>query len=297
MNGNLDATAMSKSLRIYLSLLLAFTFGWLWWNTSGLIELAKEHWKDLLGITTLYLCSHILRMSRLFLLTLDSRKNAFPLISTHALTALPSSLLPFKLGEVLRLTGFLYICDNRQKAIALWLTERFGDVLVITIFICALYLFDIRVSPDMRIIFITFLLVSGISLFGLFAVANSFIYLNRHLILTSLSKRGLLILRTSHALRNLEKSIYRSVEGRVSGFLLLSILIWIFEILALSLFIKLLSIGDTNFSELFSLGLLAGLSSSGPSTFGSYQSLALVVLTIIFMLVAWISIRLKILKI
>jgi len=141
---------MSKGLRIYLALLLAVVVGWLWRSAPAVAEFADAHWAGLLGITALYLCSHVLRMLRLVLLTLDKRNDAFPLVSAHALTALPSSFLPFKLGEVLRLAAFFRVFDTRQKAIAVWLAERFGDVLVITVFIFGLYLLDIKVPPGMR---------------------------------------------------------------------------------------------------------------------------------------------------
>ncbi len=284
---------MSKSLRCYLILLSAIVFGWLWWRAPAVAEIAESHWAGFLGITALYLCSHILRMLRLILLTLDKRNSAFPLVTAHALTALPSSFLPFKLGEVLRLAAFFRVFDTRQKAIAVWLAERFGDVLVITAFIFCLYLLDIKVPPDMRAVVIIFVLASGIGLLGLFAVAKVFVYLNRHLVLTSLSPRGLLLLRTSHALRSLETSFHNSLVGRVSGFLFLSVLIWFFEILALSLFICLLSIGDPDFAELFASGLLASLPSGSQNAFGIYQSLALVALTVVFLLTALLTARFK----
>ncbi|WP_312838135.1 lysylphosphatidylglycerol synthase domain-containing protein [Pantoea piersonii] len=289
---------MSKSLRIYLILLLAIVIGWLWWNTPVIVNLSHvTNWAGLVGITMLYLCSHIFRMLRLVLLTLDKRKNAFSLVSAHALTALPSSFIPFKLGEILRLVAFLRVYDNRQKAIAVWLAERFGDILVLTVFIFSFYLLNITVPPNMQVVFVVFIMASGFGLLALFAVANVFVYLNRHLVHTSLSTRGLLLLRTSHALRCLEKSIHRSIEGRVSGFLLLSVLIWFFEIIALSLFIKWLAIGEPNFAELFASGLLASLPAGSQDAFGVYQSLALVVLTVAFLLAVWLAARFKITRI
>lgn len=69
-------------------------------------------------------------MLRLALLTLDERYKAFPLILAHTLTAFPSSFLPFKIGEVLRLAAFFHVFKRRQKALAVWMAERFGDVLV-----------------------------------------------------------------------------------------------------------------------------------------------------------------------
>ncbi len=137
---------MSTSLHIYLVLLLAVVIGWLWLRAPAIAGLGRDTlWAGLLGITVLYLCSHVLRMLRLVLLTLNERIKAFPLILAHTLTAFPSSFLPFKLGEILRLAGFFRVFEMRQKALAVWLAERFGDVLVITTFILGLYLLNIKV--------------------------------------------------------------------------------------------------------------------------------------------------------
>lgn len=290
---------MSKSLRLYLVFLLAVVAGWLYLRFPAIVGFARDaQWAGLAGIIVLYLCSHILRMLRLALLTLDERKKVFPLIAAHTLTAFPSSFLPFKLGEFLRLGAFFYVYEKRQKALAVWLAERFGDVLVITAFILGLYLFNVSVPPAMRTVFVLFTLASIFGLLGLFAVAKVLVYLNRHLVLASHTPRGLVLLRASHMLRSLEAVIYKSVEGRVPGFLLLSILIWTVEILALSLFMNQLAIDEPDFAVFFSSGLLASLPGGGAdsTTFGLYQSLALVALTLVFLLVVWLAARLKIVR-
>jgi hypothetical protein len=150
----------------------------------------------------------------------------------------------------------------------------------------------------MRTVFVLFVLASGLSLLGFFAVAKIFVYLNRHLVLTSYTPRGLTVLRASQVLRRLEVAIYKSVEGRVSGFLLLSVLIWSVEILALSLFINQLGIGDPDLAALFTSGLLASLPGGGgvSNAFGLYQSLGLVALTLVFLLVVSLPARSKILR-
>ena len=285
---------MSKSLRIYLAILSFLVFVWLWWSAPNVAVVGKSNWLGLITISSLYICSHFLRMFRLILLTLDKRNFAFPLITAHALTAFPSSFLPFKIGEILRLAAFLCVYENRHKAIAVWLTERFGDILVITTFILFIYLSDIKIPSEMLTVFIIFILASGVGLFGFFAVANVSVYLNRHLVLTSLSTRGLMILRASDFLRNLEINIHSCLDGRKTGFLLVSLLIWSLEIFALLLSIEWLLISESKFTELFASALLASLPSSTQSAFGVYQSVALVIITIVFLLGAWLTSYFKI---
>jgi uncharacterized membrane protein YbhN (UPF0104 family) len=291
---------LSRSLRIYLSLLLVVLLAWFWFRASAIAEfIYGPNLAGLLGVILLYLCSHLFRMLRLVLLTLDEREKAFPLIAAHALTAFPSSFLPFKIGEMLRLAAFFYVYDRRRKAFAVWLNERFGDMLVISSFIFCLYIFKVNVPPPMHFVLITFLLITAIGLMSLFAVAKVFVYLNRHLVLASHSKRGLTILRFNHVLRQLELDIYNSVKGRFLGLILLSVLIWGIEILALSLFIKQFSIGEPDFAALFVTGLLGSLpggSAVGASSFGLYQSLALVALILLFSVAYWLTGRFKFLR-
>jgi hypothetical protein len=291
---------MARNVRIYLVILSTMVLGWLLLRAESIELLVRS--ADiliLLCVTTLYIASHGFRMLRLALLTLDERDKASSLIAAHTLTAFPSSFLPFKIGELLRLAAFFHVFDYRRKAFAIWLTERFGDVLVITALILSLYLFKVSVPNSMRAVFIIFTVVSVFGLLGLFAVANVFVYLNRHLVLTSHSARGLMVLRASHALRRLELEIYKSVEGRLTGFLLMSVLIWALEIAALSLFINHFSIDEPDFASMFTSGLLASLPSGvvgEASAFGLYQSLALALLTLLFLVALWLANRLKIVR-
>lgn len=282
------STSISSTTRTYLILLGVAVVGWIATSGRAVLDFAGAmHWTGLLGVVGLYFCTHLLRMVRLALLTLDERDKVFYLISAHGLTAFPSSFLPFKLGEILRLGAFFRVYEGRRKALAVWLCERFGDILVITAFILGLHAFDVAVPKNMRTIFLIFVITSITGLVGLFAIAKVFVYLNRHLVLSSHSGRGLMLLRASHSLRLLELGIYKSVEGRLAGFFLLSLLIWAFEAMALALFVKQLSIVPPDFAGLFVLGLLASLPGGtveGTIPFGLYQSLALVILSIIFVI-------------
>lgn len=275
---------MSLSMRVYALGLGAIVCVWFAWNAQALMQLTESsQLAQLAGIAAVYLCSHVFRMFRLALLTLDERNKIPSLLLAHGLTALPSSFAPLKLGEILRLGAFLHVYHHRRKAIAVWLAERFGDILVITCFILMLHLFRMEVPARMRVIFIVFAVCSVVGLLALLSFTKILLYLNRNLVLTSHSRRGLVVLRMSHALRTLENDIRRSLEGRALAFLLLSAAIWAMEIVALSMFIHRLTTGTPDFRDLFVSGLIAsigGASASGALAFGFYQSLVLVLLSI-----------------
>jgi hypothetical protein len=274
---------MNRMVGAYVTLLCLLVLGWGWRYGAPLSALL--HSVDLtllLGASALYCISHLLRMLRLVLLTLDQRDKAFAVSAAHALTAFPSSFLPFKIGEVLRLAVLFRVFGYRRKAAAVWLAERFGDIVVIAGFILGLYLLQVEVPPAMRTMFVLFVLASLFSLLALFAIAKTFVYLNRHLVLNSHSRHGLKMLKLIHALRQLELDIQRSIEGRLTGVLLLSLVIWLLELGALSMFVNLSAGHGAGIAAVFGNILLAGLS-GGASAFGLLQSFALVALTLLFL--------------
>jgi hypothetical protein len=87
--------------------------------------------------------------------------------------------------------------------------------------------------------------------------------------------------------------IQASLEGRILGFLLLSMLIWIFELFALFLFIKFIPLNGIELVEEFMEILLSGLLNSGQELFGIYQSLAIFALTILFIPTFWFWTKFK----
>jgi hypothetical protein len=271
---------MSRQLRLYLALLAALLLAWLVWQGLAPDSLLRHGTLALLPVIWLYGFSHLCRMARLTMLSLDQRERVPALLAAHGLTAFPSSLLPFKLGEILRLAAFLQVFADRRKALAVWLAERCADVLVLAALMLALSLFQVQLPAATRTVFLVFLLVSMFGLLGLFTVAKTFVYLNRHLVLNSSSARGLKLLRASHALRQLEGSLKRSLEGRLTGLLLLSALIWLLEISALALFLEHLAPSNSSFAALFANGLLNNLSAS-PAAAGQYQTLVLAALALL----------------
>jgi hypothetical protein len=292
---------MSSTVRVYTALLLSIVLAWLWLRAPFISALSRgPNWSGLLAVSSVYMCAHLLRMIRLALLTLDERSKVFSLMSAHALTAFPSSFVPFKLGEVLRLAGFLHVYNGRRKALAVWLAERFGDVLVLTGLIISMYLFKFSIPHAMRVVFPLLVLATLLGLVAIFSMARISVYLNRHLVLTSHSGRGLKLLRFSHWMRGLEKEIHKTVESRLPAVLLLSTLIWAFEIFALSLFARQLSQDEPDFAGLFTSALLASLPGgtvTDAPTFGLYQSLALIVLAIIFLIGVEVAGRISVYRI
>ncbi|QDD90371.1 hypothetical protein CCZ28_15640 [Pseudomonas oryzihabitans] len=292
---------MLMNKRVLLVFFLFFIFAslavWLFLFKSSIFHLfVSEQPFALLCIVALYFSSHSVRMLRLSLLTLDEREKALSLMGAHALTAFPSAFLPFKIGEFLRLGGFFYVYSGRRKALAIWLAERFSDIVVLVLCIVGFYIFNVEVPAEMRAVFMVFLSACLLGLFGMFAVSKVFVYLNRHLVLVSHSSRGLSLLKVSHGLRLLEADVVKSVEGRLSGILLLTILVWALEMLAIAVFVKVIEANEPSMASLFYSILLGGLtdgSNTQLNVFGLHQSLALALLASVFLVLAGTATLLK----
>lgn len=281
--------------RAYLVLLAGVVLGWAVLRQQEVSQAVGEAaLPSVLGACALYLCSHLFRMLRLTLLTLDDRHRALPLVFAHALTAFPSSLLPFKIGEILRLASFYHVYDYRQKALAVWLIERFGDLIVLAVLIVGLAILQ-RNAADIPLGVLS-LVVLGLSLglLCLFALSKILHYLNRHLVLTGQRRRDLALLQLSDVVFRLELDIQRSITGRWIGFLLLSAFIWATEILAFAKLLEVAGQQGANPAAMFSDAFLTGLPLSGSQfaqDFEMYRSSALIAGTLAMILILLIFVR------
>ena len=273
-----------RASKIYLAVLLAVVGGWVVLRHEDVLQgIADAALPSILGACALYLGSHLFRMLRLLLLTLDDRHRAPPLMLAHALTAFPSSLLPFKIGEVLRLASFYHVYGYRQKALAVWLMERFGDIAMLAIAISGFALLERDIAGTPRSMLGLTVLGLFLGVFGLFSLSKLLHYIRQQLVLTGQRQRDLALLRISNIAIRLELDIRKSIAGRWTGFLLLSAFIWAMEILAFSYFLGIFKYGDASLGQMFSDAFLSGLSLGGEDffdVFEMYRSCVLIALTL-----------------
>lgn len=265
--------------------LAIFAIGWLLFKHEMLSQILQQN--TVLYVATIfgfYLLSHLFRMMRLAILTLERRELILALPAAHGLTALPASLFPMKLGEILRLASFFVVCGDRTKALAVWLVERFMDVIVLCSLISVLYIANVDVSENLKLIFIVFFVAASLAVLTLFAIAKVFIFINQYLVLSSYTRRGLALLKISHSLRQIELEILKSVLGRMSGLILLSVAIWLTEILVIFIVLGTDSIKSAGISEYFVValsGIVFGDFSEFNGIYGLSQTLGLIFLVLL----------------
>jgi hypothetical protein len=240
-----------------------------------------------------YLVAHVLRMARLALLSLDARAQAAPLALMHGGTAFVSFFIPWKLGEFLRLVGFCTVID-KQKALSIWLCERFADLAIITTLLFVLQFSANKPPVVLQKLLIVFSLAGLFALLFFLALSRMLNYLRRHLILTSLSERSLRTLKFSHTISELENQIKLVLEGRVLGLIFLSIAIWIFELYAINTALAQYQQSDylANFSQSIFMSLLP---STNPQLlqFSLFQQAVLAMLMLCSIALAWRQTRAK----
>ena len=239
----------------------------------------------------LYLTAHALRMLRLGLLALDERERVAPLILCHGLTAFPCSLLPFKIGEFLRLAAFFHVFGYRRKALAVWLVERFGDLVVLTAVLAGFFLLEGNIAAQSKGVLAVMVLGISLALFSLFALSKLLYFLNHHLVLSGRrQRRDLHILRAGEFLFGLEAEVRNSIRGRWVAFLLLSVFVWALELLAFWQLLATFTHQEASLGAMFADGFLAGFSTNGQGfapSFEAHRSATLIALAALAALPLW----------
>jgi len=237
----------------------------------------------LIEVTGIYIISHLVRFLRLFVLTVNSRDYFKSLIMVHTLTAFPSSFLPFKLGEILRIFGFISTYKSPSRGIGIWLCERIYDILIICGFIIFFYFLGFDLSENIKILFLAFALSLIIFSIGLFALNSFFRYISPSLILKSTSQKSLKFLSFIYKIESFNSNINQLIEGRFLSLFFISFLIWALEISAITIYSNQFYSSSTNIPTLFLLTLVSDISlfNFKQQNFpGLYQSLALIFLFI-----------------
>ena len=267
---------------IYMAALVVLVVAWAVPRLEGFTAVAfTAPALPALIAAALYLTAHGLRMLRLGLLSLDERERVAPLILCHGLTAFPCSLLPFKMGELLRLAAFFHVFGYRRKALAVWLVERFGDLVILTAVLAGFFVWEGDMAAQSEGVLAAMVLGIALALFSLLALSKLLYFLNHHLVLSGHRRRDLHILRLSEFLFDLEAEVHDSIRGRWIAFMLLSAFVWALEILAFWQLLSILAHHEASLGTLFADGFLGGLSLSGEGFmhgFEAHRSATLIVL-------------------
>ena len=254
------------SIIIYFSLPILIQY-----KSLGISNSKLNLWLLMISIAA-YSTGHLIRALRLYVLLGSSEIGLKSVINTHLQSNSVNIILPFKLGEFAR----IYLLSKKHcsvvRATYVLIVERFFDLLAMVLIGSFLSLFFEEVLDKLGFFYMGFLI---------FLLLVSSLLLGSHSLLLLLHKTYLkrvnlapgttqFVSLITHAYSLLE-SIFLIVRTKKVLLGLMSIWVWIFEILAFMFF---LPVFDYNFLQVFSAALasfLGFLAPSGPASLGSQQ--------------------------
>ena len=244
--------------------------------------IGQDALKIILSFLGIYLTSHLLRIIRLYTLLLEEKVKAKQLVQVYLITTWANFLLPYKLGEIFRITEIGNLCKNlRRGVVTVWI-ERFFDAIILSSFILCYVVFSNSSFSKYATIEIVLVLFVGFSLLYYLEYTYSFKYLNQFFMTKSNTYRGVYLLKLVHNLKVIHSDIKRLVRGRASLLLFFSITIWFMEVLSIYFLSKLVNINSLghSFVILLNESLIPTVISS-TELITLYRNIALVTLTIL----------------
>lgn len=190
-----------------------------------------------IAVTVLFLCVHLIKMMRLYLIVMESGMSFDRFVPAYLRTTLVNLLIPYKLGEIYRVAAFSRISGGFRTGFFSVLIDRFFDTLALVMILLP-YQLLIAGKVTVPTLLLTAFLVVVLMAYRVFL--PSYTFLNRYIITSRDSKRSMM------ALAALEKAggYYRYANGLVTGrygiLLLFSLAAWILEIGVLGLFTKIM---------------------------------------------------------
>lgn len=217
---------------------------------------------EFFGAALLYLCAQVLRLIRIAFLCLDDRALLNRLIIVHLMTLLPGTLIPFKGGEILRLSGFVLASSTRWSGGLVWAIERTLDAATLVFLLICLALVGPS-DPGMRILIAALLVFAFGAVSTALALRELAPFLHSDLLLRSRTRHGLVVLRSVLGLRKMIARAGAMLRGRISLLILLSSVIWSLELGSIALILDgsttIVEIGPALSDALVSGGANAGL--------------------------------------
>lgn len=207
-------------------------------------------------VIALYFFGHVFRIIRLNLLLIGSGNDSDMVTKVHAITALPSALLPFKIGELIRLGSFFYLANSRVNVLQVWLMERYFDITILSGIIILLAVFSFTLPEELIWLLGIFIFSNIIFIVLLITSSNLLIYLKRYFIFKSTSKRGLLLLKYLGKVTIFQQNFKRLVEGRILIYFIITIFIWCIDLCAVFLIFRYFNESGMNISDYIKYDLI-----------------------------------------
>jgi hypothetical protein len=234
-----------------------------------------------------YMAGHALRVLRLALIAADARIGLRDLAAFHLLSSAVSLAIPFKLGELFRITELSnFVGGILRSAIIVWI-ERTFDIAVLVLLLTIAVVLEPAVIRDLMPILSVSALFVLLSLVLVFLVPDNLRRVAIYIICRYNSRRSVGALKLISATRRAIGEVPRLLRGRTSALAAVTLLIWTCELLSLGLLLRLVDSAATPLIGLLSFvsaitagGTLPGHLTEAPIGVAVYLSFTQVPLAI-----------------
>ncbi|WP_250476993.1 lysylphosphatidylglycerol synthase domain-containing protein [Caballeronia sp. INML1] len=199
------------------------------WSRTGFPPASALIWP-----IVLYAVAHGARMLRLGLLLGSIRLRK--LLGLYLYTAACSAVIPFKLGELVRVNEFAWQQSGSiaRGVVIVWVERVFDMVALGAMILVILTRTDVEVAPIAPVLWLSTAFVLATLCF-FFVLPEQLATLNLHVIRTYRDEKAVRILRVLETINDLSQLARPLLSGRMLTLAFVTLFIWCFELLALGL--------------------------------------------------------------
>jgi len=195
----------------------------------------SSHQGFLLLAGLFYVGSHLLRITRLYIIFIEKKFSFVQLLKVYTVTAWVSLVIPFKLGEIFRISEFSKMCRSfKMGFVSIWV-ERFFDSLLLVIIFISIIIYTDTVPYVLLLILVLFILFT---LFIFLSFPISYTYTKQLALSQSQSNKGLHLLEFLESLKHYYSFAKKLVRGRFAVLFCITTIIWLVECVVLFLVVR-----------------------------------------------------------
>ena len=176
-------------------------------------------------ILGLFILTHFIRFIRMYFILLEDLINPNRFLQLYLKTTFVSTLIPYKIGEIFKMYCYGVETNSYSKGIIAVLIEKFFDAIILCAFMIPHAVQNTSPNP-LLIIMLVFIFMT-ITVYCSFE--RTYGYLNQFLIRRGGGNKSLTILKILEAAKNAFDNTKRTLRGRATILLLLSLFAWIIE--------------------------------------------------------------------
>ena len=169
---------------------------------------------------------HVFKCLRQYFLLIESEVHIKGFVKTYVKTAIPSIILPYKIGELYRAYEYGYHLKDKVKGLITVIVDKFFDAIIL---LCVFVPYEYKKSANLSTVTLI-LLVFCISLLIVYTCFNAtYYYLNKHFIKKSNANHNIVVLVFLEKSKELYNYVKSMIKDRMLLLTVLTIFAWSFE--------------------------------------------------------------------